>query len=188
MKHYDSMNIRSFTLVGHSGAGKTSVADAFAYLTGLNTRLGSVADGSSLLDHEPEEKERGGSLTCSFLTCEFANHKFHVADSPGDGDFIHDAYLPLQAMDGAVLVVCAVEGIETQTEKMSKLAGDLGTPRAVLINKLDRERADYTSVLGEVEEALGIKRGFQAAHQFQLMLPIASHHCWPLDRHQPANN
>ena len=110
MKHYESDQIRSIVLAGHGGAGKTSIGDALARTTGLNNRLGSVSDGSSMLDYEPEEKDRGGSLACSFLSCEYDDYKVHVVDTPGDGDFIHDAHLAMQAVDACVLVVSAVGG------------------------------------------------------------------------------
>ncbi len=157
MKHYDSAKIRSFALAGHAGCGKTSIAEAIAYVTGLNSRLGSVSDGSSLMDFEPEEKDRGGSLSSSFLTCEHGGYKIHVVDTPGDGDFIHDAHLGMQAVDSAVLVVSAIDGVETATEKMSMLAGELGLARAIFINKLDRERADYAPIVEELREVLGVQ-------------------------------
>jgi len=157
MKSYEATDIRSFALAGHGGSGKTSIGEAIAYLAGLNTRLGSVTDGSSLLDFEPEERDRGGSLSTSVLACEYGGLKLHVLDTPGDGDFIHDAYLALQAVDNVVLVVSAVDGVETATEKMSQLAGELGLGRMVFINKLDRDRASHTSILDELGESLGVE-------------------------------
>ncbi|MDP6944886.1 MAG: elongation factor G, partial [Myxococcota bacterium] len=157
MKPYPTEKIRNLVLAGHGGSGKTSVGDAIARLTGLNNRLGSVADGSSIMDHEPEEKDRGGSLSTSFLTCEYDDFKIHIADTPGDGDFIHDAYLAMQAVDGMVLVVSAIDGIETQTEKMSALAEEMSIPRAVLINKLDRDRSSHEGALNEIRDVLGLE-------------------------------
>ena len=155
MKHYDSNQIRSFALVGHGGAGKTSVAEAILHITGHNSRLGSVSDGTSLMDYEEEEKERGGSLASSFLTAEYDGYKLHVADTPGDGDFMHDGYLAMQGVDVAVLVVSAVDGVETVTERMSALATELGCARAVFINKLDRERTTASAAVAELNEVLG---------------------------------
>ncbi len=168
MKHYDSDQIRSFALVGHSGAGKTSIADAVAYLAGHNTRLGSVSDKTSLLDFEPEERDRGASLYSHFLTVESGGLKQHVVDTPGDGDFIHDAHLVMQGVDTAVLVVSASDGVETATEKMNTLAQELGLARAVFINKLDRERTDANATVAEVKEVLGIE-------PVLLQLPIGAH-------------
>ncbi|TNF37441.1 MAG: elongation factor G [Deltaproteobacteria bacterium] len=157
MKSYDSANIRSLALVGHGHSGKTSVAEAIAYLSGLNNRLGSVTDGSSIMDYEPEERDRGGSLANSFLTCEYEGLKIHVIDTPGDGDFIHDATLAMQGVDSAMLVVSAVDGVESMTERMSAAAHELGVGRAIFINKMDHERADYTAVLDDVREVLGVE-------------------------------
>ena len=157
MKVYDSEHIRSLALVGHGQAGKTSLAEAIAYLSGLNNRLGSVADGSSLMDYEPEERDRGGSLSTSFLTVEYDGLKVHIADTPGDGDFAHDAQLALQGVDAALVVVSAVDGVQTLTEKMGSLAKDLGRARGIVITKMDHERANYEAVLGDIREVMGIE-------------------------------
>lgn len=157
MKSYDSENIRSLALVGHGHAGKTSVAEAIAYLSGLNNRLGSVTDGSSIMDYEPEERDRGGSLATSFLTCEYDGLKIHVADTPGDGDFIHDASLVLQGVDATILVISAVDGVESMTERMDAAAKERGLARAIFISKMDHERADYAAVLTDVREVLGVE-------------------------------
>jgi len=157
MKSYDSENIRSLALVGHGHAGKTSVAEAIAYLSGHNNRLGSVTDGSSIMDYEPEERDRGGSLANSFLACEYDGLKVHVVDTPGDGDFIHDATLAMQGVDSALIVVSAVEGVESMTERMSTTANELGLGRAIFVTKMDHERANYNAVLEDVREVLGVE-------------------------------
>ena len=156
MKYYPTSQIRSLALVGHSGGGKTSIAEAIARLSGLNSRLGSVTDGSSLMDFDPEEKERVGSLSTSFLTCEHDGYKIHIADTPGDMDFIHDGIPSVQGMDASALVVSAIDGLEVGTEKMNAVAGKLNRPRVAVINKMDSERANYESVLGELKEVLGL--------------------------------
>ena len=163
----DPTTARSFALAGHGGAGKTQVADAIARLTGLNTRLGSPGDGTSLFDFEEEEQKRGGSITSHMLTCSQDDMTYHVIDTPGDGNFLHDGRACLQAVDAVVLVVSAVDGIEVNTERMSDAAKELGLPRAVFINKMDRERADYESVVSEVRDVLGME-------PVLLQLPIGS--------------
>ena len=157
MKTYDPSHIRSFALIGHGGAGKTSIGDALARLTGLNNRLGSVSDKSSLLDFEPEEQERGGSVSVAFLTCEREGFKTHVIDTPGDGDFLHDGMVCLQGVDAAVLVISAIDGVETATEKMNEQAARFDLPRAIFINKLDRERAEIEGPLKDIKELLGLE-------------------------------
>ena len=156
MKAYAPENIRSFTLAGHAGSGKTSVGDAIARITGLNSRLGSVTDGSSLLDFEPEEKDRGGSVQSAVLSCEFNGFKIHAVDTPGDMDFIHESVTVMQGTGGAVLVVSAIDGLSVGTERTSKAAKTIGLPRVILINKMDADRADHESIVGEVKEVLGV--------------------------------
>ncbi len=159
--------IRSFALVGHGHAGKTSLADALARTTGLNTRLGAVLDHSSLFDTEPEEQKRQGSITSAFLTCQYDGYRVHVADTPGDSNFLHDSELVLQAMDGAILVVSGVDGVEVNTERMNQAAQRMHIPRAVFVNKMDRERADATAAVADLAEALGCR-------PVVLQLPIGS--------------
>ena len=153
----DPTTVRSFALVGHGGAGKTQLADAIARLTGLNTRLGSPGDGTSLFDFEDEEQKRGGSITSHMLTTERGGLTYHIIDTPGDGNFLHDGRASLQAVDAAVLVVSAVDGVEVNTERLPPAAEELGLPRAVFVNKMDRERADYDGVLNEVRDVLGME-------------------------------
>lgn len=186
MKNYDSAQIRSFTLAGHSHSGKTSIADGIAFLTGLNTRLGSSSDGTSLLDFEDEEKERGGSLQSSFLTVEHDGHKIHIIDTPGDGDFIHDAYLTMQGSDACVLVVSAVDGVQTQTEKMNALANELGLPRIVVINKLDRDNIDVDHAVDDVKVLLGLEPvllhlPIGEGEDFRGVVDLLSHQAWVYD-------
>ena len=149
--------IRSLSLVGHGGAGKTSLADALARLTGQNSRLGNVMDGTSLFDTEPEEQKRQGSISSSFITCEFDGYRVHVADTPGDSNFLHDAELVTQVMDGAVVVVSAVDGVEVNTERIGATAARLNVPRAVFINKMDRERADIDQVVADLKEVMELQ-------------------------------
>ena len=157
MKAYETNRIRSIALAGHGHAGKTSLGDAIARVTGLNTRLGSVIEKTSLLDYEPEEQERGGSLATHFLTCEYDGYKIHVADTPGDGDFMHDGLVSVQAMDSAVLVVSAVDGIQNVHEKVNARCAKLGISRVMFVNKLDRERASHEEIVGDAKELFGIE-------------------------------
>jgi len=154
---HDPTKIRSFALLGHGHAGKTQLADALARTVGENTRLGSAADGSSLFDFEEEELKRGGSINSHLLTAEHHGFRFHIVDTPGDGNFVHEAHAALQAVDVGVLVVSAIEGIEVNTERTAAWAAEMGLPRAVFINKMDHERADYTSILSDIRDALGVE-------------------------------
>lgn len=167
MNNYDTSKIRSFALVGHGGCGKTSIADAMAVLMGHASRLGKVDDQTSLFDYEAEEQKRGGSISASFLTGEFDGFKIHVADTPGEGNFLHEARGALQGVNAAVIVISAVDGVEVSTEHVSGFATNQGLPRAIFINKMDRENADYESVVGEVSSVLG-------AQPVLMQLPIGA--------------
>jgi len=157
MKNVDPRDIRSFALVGHGGSGKTSIGEAILFLSGANNRLGKVDDRSSVLDHEPEEQEKGHSLSSHFLSVEFEGRRLHVVDTPGDGNFIFDAQIVLNGVDAAVVVVSAVDGVEVQTERTWGFAQDLGLPRVVFVNKVDRERADPDGAIAQVQEAFGVR-------------------------------
>lgn len=164
---HDPTKIRSFALLGHGGCGKTQLADALARTTGQNTRLGSAADGSSLFDIEEEELKRGGSILSHILSTEADGFRYHIVDTPGDGNFVHNAHSALQAVDAGVLVISAVDGVEVNTERTSRWAAEMGLPRAVFINQMDRERADHTAILREIKEVLGLE-------PVLLQLPIGS--------------
>ena len=147
--------IRNVALIGHGGSGKTSLAEALLYVTGATTRLGSVDQGSSLLDYEPEEVERKISLGLAVASVEWKGHKINLIDAPGYADFAGDARAALRAADLALFVVSGVDGVEVQTELMWRAAAEEGIPRAVFVSKLDRERADFRRVLEQLRETFG---------------------------------
>ena len=157
MKNYDASKIRSFALVGHGGCGKTSIADAMAVLMGHKNRIGRVDEQTSLFDYEAEEHKRGGSIGASFLTGEFDGFRIHVADTPGEGNFLHEARGALQGVNAAVIVISAVDGVEVSTEHVCGYAKNQGLSLAVFINKMDRENADYEAVLADVAKVLGLQ-------------------------------
>jgi len=148
-------NIRNVALVGHGGSGKTSLAEALLYVTGVTTRQGSVDQGTTLLDFDPEEQDRKISLGLAVATVEWKGHRINVIDTPGYADFSGDARVALRAADLALFVVSAVDGVEVQTEILWKVAGDEGIPRAFFITKLDRERASFSRVLAQLRESFG---------------------------------
>jgi elongation factor G len=152
-----SSNIRNIALLGHGGSGKTSLAEALLFTSGATSRLGSVNDQTSVLDYEPEEHSRGGSIATSLAWVEHDGYKLNLLDTPGDQNFIYDSLNALRGADVAVVVVSAPDGIEVQTELVFNEAGNLGLPRAIFINKMDRERADAEGCLKEIEETLGVR-------------------------------
>jgi elongation factor G len=153
----DPAKIRNVALVGHSGAGKTSLIEAILFAAGRTTRLGSVTEGNTHSDFEPEEIERKVSISLSLAPVEFHGHKLNLIDTPGYADFLGEVKAGLRAADLALFVVSAVDGVEVQTEVAWHLAGEEGIPRAIFVNKLDRERADYKRVLDDLKEAFGTR-------------------------------
>jgi elongation factor G len=148
-------NVRNVVLVGHGGAGKTSLAEAMLYLSGATKRLGTVDDGHSALDYEPEEIKRKFSINLSMAPVVHDGVKINVIDTPGYADFVGDAIAGMEAAEMALFVVDAVAGPQVQTERLWKIAGDLGIARAVFVNRMDKEHADFDAVMA----ALGAKFG-----------------------------
>ena len=155
MKRYATGQIRNVALVGHSGAGKTSLAEALLHRAGAISRLGRVEDGTTACDFDPEEQKRGISLSLALAPFEWRDHKVNLVDTPGYADFMGEVAAALRIADMAVFVVSAVDGVEVQTEEAWQLAQQLGVPRMVFVNKLDRERASYDATLAQLRERLG---------------------------------
>ena len=155
MKTFPTANIRNVALVGHGGAGKTSLAEALLLVAGAIPRLGKVEDGSTVLDFDPEEQRRRISVSLALAPFELEGVKVNLLDAPGYADFIGDVAAALQAADLALFVVSAVEGVEVQTEAAWKLAAERGIPRAIFVNKLDRERASFSRTLDQLKELFG---------------------------------
>jgi len=152
---YPPSRIRNVALVGHNGAGKTTLAEALLFATGAVTRQGKVDDGSTVSDFEPEEVKRHMSLSLALAPCVLDDVKLNIVDTPGYADFFGEVRAACSVVDLVVVVVSAVEGIEAQTEAAWNLAAELGLPRLVFINKLDRERASFDRTLSALRERFG---------------------------------
>jgi elongation factor G len=155
MKTYDANDIRNVLLVGHGGAGKTTLLEAMLFASGASTRMGKVEDGNTVSDFEPEETKKGISVSLAMAPVEWSGVKINVLDAPGYADFVGDVRSAIRAVDAVLLVVSAVDGVEVQTEVAWELAVEAGLPRAILINKLDRERASFERTLDELVRAFG---------------------------------
>lgn len=147
--------IRNVALVGHGGAGKTTLAEAMLLEAGLVSRLGRVEDGTTVCDSEPEEQRRGQSLSLALAPIVWKGHRINLLDAPGYADFEGEALTALRVADLAVFVVSAVAGPEVQTIRLWKAAAEMGLPRMVFVNKLDRERASFPRTLDQLRERLG---------------------------------
>ena len=155
MKTYEARNIRNVLLAGHGGAGKTTLLEAMLFTEGAITRMGTVEDGNTVSDHDPEEIRKGISVSLALAPVESGDVKINVLDAPGYADFVGDLHSAVRAADAVVIVVSAVDGVEVQTEVAWELAAEVGIPRAIVINKLDRERASFERTLDQLVKAFG---------------------------------
>jgi elongation factor G len=155
MKTYEANDIRNVLLVGHGGAGKTTLLEAMLFASGALTRAGRVEDGNTVSDFEPEETKKGISVSLAMAPVEWSGVKINVLDAPGYADFVGDVRSAIRAVDAVLVVVSAVDGVEVQTEVAWELAVEAGLPRAILINKLDRERASFERTLDELVKSFG---------------------------------
>ncbi len=161
--------IRNVALVGHRGSGKTSLHEALLHEAGATTRLGSVADGTTVSDADEDEKARGMSISASLASFEWRDVKVNLVDTPGEPSFIADALGALRVCESAVFVVNGVLGVEVGTQRLWQRAQELGVARLVYVNMLDRERADFFRVLDALKEAFG-------PHVVATEIPIGSEH------------
>lgn len=157
MKSYPVEGIRNVVLVGHQGAGKTSLTEAVLFAAGVTNRTGRVEDGNTVSDFDPDEVKRQISVSMALAPLEWNEHKINVLDAPGYADFIGDVEAGMRAADAAIIVVSAVDGVEVQAQVAWDIAESLRLPRAVFINKLDRERASFQRTLDQLKDLFGTK-------------------------------
>ena len=151
MKQYKLQDIRNIGLVGHGGSGKTSLAEAILYFSGVSDRLGKVGDVSSIMDYDPDEIKHGYSIDASVAFCEVNATKLNLVDTPGSSNFIADTPACLRVVDGLIFVVGADEGVQFYTEKIWQWADQLNLPRIIFLNKLDHERANIAPILETIK-------------------------------------
>jgi elongation factor G len=202
---YDAKDIRNVLLAGHAGAGKTTLLEALLFASGSITRMGTVEDGNTVSDHEPDEQRRGISVSLAMAPIEWKGVKINVLDAPGTADFVGDLRYAVRAADAVLVVVSAVDGVEVQTEYAWELAVEEGLPRAIFVNKLDRERADFASTLDQLVAAFGnqvapFELPIGQEHEFRGIAdllhekadlypsgPMAEESAWPDDLHAMAD-
>ena len=155
METFPTAKIRNVVLVGHGGSGKTTLAEALLFTAGAIPRTGRVEDGTTVCDFDPEEAKRSISVSLAVAPLAFDGHKINVIDTPGYADFVTDVAAAMRVADLAVFVVSAVEGVEVQTEVAWRMADEIGLPRIVFVNKLDRERASFEQTLEQLKDRFG---------------------------------
>ena len=155
MDQFTTQQIRNVVLLAHSGAGKTSLAEAMLHATQAINRPGRVEDGNTASDFEPEEHRRQTSLQLAVLPCVWKGVKINVIDTPGYADFLGETVSALRAADAAVIVLSAPSGVEVGAEIAWQRVRDLGIPTIVFINKMDREHADYEATMAQIRSQFG---------------------------------
>jgi len=155
MRVYEGKDIRNVGVAGHGDSGKTALVAGFLYTGGATTRLTRVDEGNTITDFDEEEQARKITISSALALLEWNKAKLNFIDTPGYNIFIHDTKSALVAADSALVVVDAVAGVEVQTEKVWAYSEEYELPRAIVINKLDRERASFERAVESVQEIFG---------------------------------
>jgi elongation factor G len=169
MAHHAADKIRNVALVGHRGSGKTSLAEALLFQAGALSRLGTVQDGTTASDTEPDEQARQMSISAAHHAFTWMDRKVNLIDAPGEPSFVADALAALRVCESAVFVVNGVMGVEVGTQRLWARAAELDLARMVHVNMLDRERADFFRALDSLKAAFG-------QHVVATEIPIGAEH------------
>ena len=148
---------RNIGIIAHIDAGKTTVTERILFYTGKSYKMGEVHDGEAVMDWMPQEQERGITITSAVTTCSWQNHEVHIIDTPGHVDFTMEVERSLRVLDGAVVVFCAVGGVEPQSETVWHQADKYHVPKVAFINKMDRVGADFFSAVRMMSERFNSK-------------------------------
>jgi len=152
MEEYHTKQLRNVALLGHGSSGKTSLAEAFAFASGATNRMGQVEDGTTIADFDEEETRRHISLSMALIPVEWKKCKINVLDTPGYTDFVGEVKSAIRVADLALILVDAVSGVEVGTELVWNYTEEQGLPRVVVVNKMDRENANFSRTLEELRE------------------------------------
>src|SRR5437867_7394812 len=166
---YAADRIRNVVLVGHRGSGKTALHEALLFEAGATTRLGSVPDGSTVSDADPDEQARQMSISAALNSFEWQDRNINLVDTPGDPSFVADALGALRVCESAVFVINAVMGVEVTATRLWARAAELDIARMLFVNMLDRERADFFRALEQLKASFG-------SHVVATEIPIGSEH------------
>src|SRR2546430_4081978 len=167
--HKPADRIRNVALVGHRGSGKTSLHEALLFQAGAVNRLGSVLDGTTVSDSDPDEKARQMSISAALASFEWQERRVNLIDTPGDSSFVADALGALRVCESAIFVVNGVMGVEGHTTRLWQRAAELDLARLLVVNMLERERADFFRTLDGLKSAFG-------PHVVATEIPVASEH------------
>jgi elongation factor G len=148
-------NVRNIGIIAHIDAGKTTTTERILYYAGVIHKMGTVDNGNATMDWMEQEQERGITITSANTTCYWDNKKVNIIDTPGHVDFTVEVERSLKVLDGAVVVLCATSGVQSQTETVWRQAERYRVPRFFFINKIDRMGADFDSVIAQIHDRLG---------------------------------
>ncbi len=151
----DAKDLRNVALLGHSGSGKTSLGEAALFITKATTRLGTISDGNTVSDFEPEEIKRGGSIQTTLISVVEGDAKINFLDTPGYDDFLGEVVSALRVVEGAVIVVAAPTGVDVGTEKAWNMCEASQIPRMFVVNKMDRENAEFSKNVSDIQASFG---------------------------------
>jgi elongation factor G len=154
MKSYAANEIRNIALIGHGGAGKTTLGEAILFCTKTNQRLGRVDDDTSTFDFEPEEQKRKTSISAAVGHVEWKKSKINIIDTSGNGSFLVETRIALDVADSAVLVISANEGVQVYTERTWEMTEEIGLPRCIVVSRLDRDNSDFDTALENIRNGL----------------------------------
>lgn len=152
IKDYSTENIRNICVIGHGGTGKTTIVENLLYFAGAIPKLGNVNNGTSTSDFEEEEIQHKHSIHNSLTFCEFMDTKLNIIDTPGIPDFVGEVRAALRVSEGALVVVDSVDGIQMGTRKIWEYADEYKVPRIVFLNKMDKDRADFESIVSRIQK------------------------------------
>jgi len=155
MEQFGLDKIRNVVLLSHSGAGKTSASEAMLFTAKVISRLGTVEEGSTTSDYDPDEIKRQISINLSILPCQWKGVKINLIDTPGYSDFVGEVKAAMRVAEGAVILACAASGVEVGTEQVWSYCEEAKLPRLIFINKMDRENADFYRTLGQIQSKFG---------------------------------
>ena len=153
----DATNIRNVALLSHSGAGKTSLCEAVLFSTKAVTRQGRIEDGNTVSDYEPEEIKRGGSIQTTLVAANGDDYKVNFLDTPGYDDFLGEVVSALRVVEGSVILVDSTSGVDVGTERAWNMCESGNLPRLILVNKMDRENADFERNVADIQATFGRK-------------------------------
>lgn len=149
--------VRNIGFMAHIDAGKTTTTERILYFTGITYKMGEVDEGTAVMDWMVQEQERGITITAAATTCYWKDHRINIIDTPGHVDFTAEVERSLRVLDGAIIILCAVGGVESQSETVWRQADKYRVPRIIYVNKMDRLGADPVRAVDEVRTRLGAR-------------------------------